>query len=94
MVKKNIKMKDKLGPLPLSIMTYETNNHTAVINHRLGGPLLIGPCTVCNATPLVQVFCQKEGVSVLSVYTKAAGLPHFPTTDATWHDGSKDRRER
>lgn len=44
---------------------------------------------------LVQVFDErKESVSSVYTHTKAAGVPHFPTRDATWHDESKDRREQ
>jgi len=50
---------------------------------------------VRSATALVRVFAErKESVSSAYTHTKAAGLLHFFTRDATWHDESGDRREQ
>ena len=64
------------------------------LSSRLGVyPTLIGPCTVCNARALVQVFAKrKASLSWAYTHTKAAGLPCFRTT-TTRHDKSKDRKE-
>lgn len=75
-------------------MTSKTNCHAAVINARLGRPFWLVHAQ--NAAPQHWSRCLPKGRSLSRAYThtKAAGLPHFLTRDATWHDESKDRRQQ
>lgn len=91
-IKTSISMTNETLP---SMITSKTNWQAAVIKTRLGRPLWLVHAqytTHCGIGPGV---CPKEGVCPerTHTHTKAAGLPHFPTRDATWHDESKDRRE-
>lgn len=77
----------QIKPSP-SMMTSKTNCHAAVINASWVGPSDwsmhstqhhgIGPGVLPKGRSLCRAY----------THTKAAGLPHFPTRDATWHDES------